>query len=1265
MTFGGEVKGQRVYATIPRNSASGVTFPNSSTDANLTNSTEVKAASLVFSDPPAWNQMIFASNIISNTPIYVKCTYSGSLLGGGLTLEAYKGSAAGSNGNIAASSTTSTVTDASSDTYLTIKPTETYNAVRATVTPPLIAGTNTANVFYAFYIVAPTVTGTPSGPICSGTQINLGISSPNSLLQYNWYASDGTFISTGNTFSPSPTSTTTATVTYYVEAQEIGASFYSARVPIVVTVNPISILSSSLTPPAVCSSNPFNYVPSSSTSGTTFTWTRAAVSGISNPANSGTGGIIETLTNTTTLPINVIYKYTLATATCSKTQDVTVTVNPTPTLASIANQSICLGQSIDLTTLNPAITNGVSGTYSWFGAPGGVTPLTSTLLTPTVGTKTYYVRYITSSGCYTEKTVDITVNDLPTLTVTTPAVTIPEATSSLLLKATTNATNITWYTPSGSLAGTGASISITPPATVGTYIYTVIVDNGPGTCSNTANATISVYSTTVCPPLTQRVYADDASATSGSVTDAGFAADSDPKTGSTMSSPLSLLGLGAATQNLSWNTPVAAGTPVTIKFGPGVNLLGLGSGISVIPFKKNGSGGITTIGNTLSMNAALLTLLPGTNMLEYTFVPSNASGIPQVYDGVKVTLNALLSLGLSANIYEAYYYKTTPTLDCTKDVLDVLSGAEAPLGIGAATATVNVTNPWGVVDNTGTPTVLTNTIGVGAYAKERIIFSSQSLPGDSLKIITSVTGTILNLGLLGGFSIQRYLGNSPVGDLIAGNGSLLTLKLLDGGTKAALILAPMAEPYDAIEIRLGNVLSVFNSLNLHQIQRIANTRAIGADINNYIEVCQGTNVVLPTTACTTFEWYDQPTGGNLVNTGQTLNTTGLTNTKTYYIQPVRYGCKNIPRGILTVKINALPSPGTITGNSSVCIGQTLSLSNSTAPGGTWASVDESKATIDATGTVTGVAIGTTSITYTVTNGTTGCSSTITKSVTVNAIPTVSGITGNSALCVGNTIQLFNATPGGTWASSNTANATISSNGVVTALANGPTTITYTITSSGCSNAAFKIITVYPQPTASISGNSFVCQNKPAPNVTFTGTGGTAPYTFTYNINGGSSQSITTISGNSINLPVPTGTTGTFAYNLLSVTDASASQCTQTQTGTATIVINPLPTITLGSDPLVCEGIATTLLPYSATVSTPTDYTISWNPAAHLAGFQDIPYTALPPASITIPVPTTATSSTYSGTITVKNASGCVSSSTIFNVVVHTKLSTPHINITSN
>ena len=51
---------------------------------------------------------------------------------------------------------------------------------------------------------------------------------------------------------------------------------------------------------------------------------------------------------------------------------------------------------------------------------------------------------------------------------------------------------------------------------------------------------------------------------------------------------------------------------------------------------------------------------------------------------------------------------------------------------------------------------------------------------------------------------------------------------------------------------------------------------------------------------------------------------------------------------------------------------------------------------------------------------------------------------------------------------------------------------------------------------------------------FSGSSGTAPYTFTYNINGGTNQTVTTVVGNSISVPVTTVVPGTFTYTLLSV-----------------------------------------------------------------------------------------------------------------------------------
>src|SRR5204863_2544856 len=84
---------------------------------------------------------------------------------------------------------------------------------------------------------------------------------------------------------------------------------------------------------------------------------------------------------------------------------------------------------------------------------------------------------------------------------------------------------------------------------------------------------------------------------------------------------------------------------------------------------------------------------------------------------------------------------------------------------------------------------------------------------------------------------------------------------------------------------------------------------------------------------------------------------------------------------------------------SVCAGATTQLTGSGAPAASnpWVSATPAVATVNSTGLVTGVAAGTSVITYTDNNG---CS--ITATVTVNALLT---ITGTLSVCIGSTTQL--------------------------------------------------------------------------------------------------------------------------------------------------------------------------------------------------------------------------------------------------------------------
>ncbi|MBK7094708.1 MAG: HYR domain-containing protein [Saprospiraceae bacterium] len=83
-----------------------------------------------------------------------------------------------------------------------------------------------------------------------------------------------------------------------------------------------------------------------------------------------------------------------------------------------------------------------------------------------------------------------------------------------------------------------------------------------------------------------------------------------------------------------------------------------------------------------------------------------------------------------------------------------------------------------------------------------------------------------------------------------------------------------------------------------------------------------------------------------------------------------------------------------------------------------------------------------------------------------------------------------------------------------------------------------IVIINPVPDATISGTATVVQNSSSTaTVTFTGSGGSTPYTFMYHVNGGPVQSVTTLAGNSSTTVAQSNAqVGTFVYSLLSVTD---------------------------------------------------------------------------------------------------------------------------------
>jgi len=159
---------------------------------------------------------------------------------------------------------------------------------------------------------------------------------------------------------------------------------------------------------------------------------------------------------------------------------------------------------------------------------------------------------------------------------------------------------------------------------------------------------------------------------------------------------------------------------------------------------------------------------------------------------------------------------------------------------------------------------------------------------------------------------------------------------------------------------------------------------------------------------------------------------------------------------LNVTIGDKPVVAAIAGTNNACVGATTTLTDATA-GGTWDILPVTIATINSTGTVTGVSAGNATATYTVTNS---CGST-TKSyaIIINDKPTVADITGPSTVNMGSSITLTSTTAGGVWSSDNPAIAPVNTTGTVTGFSAGITTIHYTVSNTCGSTTKNHAVTV--------------------------------------------------------------------------------------------------------------------------------------------------------------------------------------------------------------
>lgn len=164
-----------------------------------------------------------------------------------------------------------------------------------------------------------------------------------------------------------------------------------------------------------------------------------------------------------------------------------------------------------------------------------------------------------------------------------------------------------------------------------------------------------------------------------------------------------------------------------------------------------------------------------------------------------------------------------------------------------------------------------------------------------------------------------------------------------------------------------------------------------------------------------------------------------------------------------------------------------------------------------------------------------------------------------------------------------------------------------------------IVIINPLPTATITGSTVLCRDAVSPLVTFVGTAGADPFTFSYTINNGATQTVTSTNGDTAFVLASTSTDGSFVYKLTGVTDASSTICYQPQNDSITIVVEPLPTATIHGTDTLCQYSLSQGITFVG-VGGVAPYTFNYS----LNGVQQAPVTTVSGDSITIPAPTNVT-----------------------------------------
>ena len=760
------------------------------------------------------------------------------------------------------------------------------------------------------------------------------------------------------------------------------------------------------------------------------------------------------------------YAATISASGCSSANNVTVTVNPLPG-AIAGSTTICAGSTTPLS-------NSVSG-GTWSTSNAGIASIDGSGNVTGVAAGTCIISYGLSSGC--AQTAVMTILATPSSISGPSSVCVGQT-----ITLSTSSTGGSWYSSAPTQADVNMSTGVVTGLASG---FTVTISYSYGTgCSATYPVVVNSLA---------------------------------PITGPTSVCTGQTVTLSDAVSGGSW---ICSDATATVGLTTGV-VTGISTGSATISYFMGGTGCTSTFimainGSTpitgpstvcVGQTVALSTSTPGGTWS--SSAPSIASvGSTGLVSGLAGGLTAIISYSTGAGCVVTYAMTvntlsaiTGPTSVCqgqTITLTDAAPGgtwtsASANVSVGASTGVITgisggtASITYTVASGCSTSTIIAiNPIspiaGPSSVCQGLTITLTDATPGGTWYSASPTIATIGSTGIVTGIAsglsatISYYMASgctvTTVVSVSAFSAITGTSGICQGSSTTFYHATPggvWSSPNATVSVGSASGLVTALSAGTATISYTTPAGCVAtsplviypsATISGSTLVCRGQSVTLTASVAGGSWSTGAPTiatvgsGTGVVNGISSGTGTSLT-TSIYYT--LTSGCS----AFTTVTVYAL-SP--ITGLTNVCPGLTITLSDLT-PGGVWISSAPGAATIGSTtGLVTGVAAGTTIISYLMPSG---CLSTY----SVNA-GGLAPITGSSVVCVGQITPLSDATPGGTWSSSAPTIATVGSTGNVTGMAGNLTAnITYAL-SSTCRSV--KTVSVYPISPISISGTIPLC-----------------------------------------------------------------------------------------------------------------------------------------------------------------------------------------------